>query len=76
MHLMLTAEGLAAHPMNQLVEVVDRDRQLKRHSATAQTLQAWTGRSEWRATFAFRTGYATQAMPHSARRGLAAVTVS
>ncbi len=72
-HLALTAEGLAAHPMNQLVEVVDRDKQLNRPSPTATLLAELSGDALWRPTFAFRTGYATRIVPRSARRSLVAV---
>jgi hypothetical protein len=72
-HLTLTAEGLAAHPLNQLVEIVDRDRQLGRASQTASLLADLTGDAMWKPTFAFRTGYATRVVPRSARRPLVAV---
>lgn len=73
MHLALTAEGLAAHPLNQLMELVDRDRQLARPSPTAALLAELSGDALWKPSFAFRMGYATRAVPRSARRSLAAV---
>ncbi len=72
-HLALTSEGLAAHPLNQLVEVVDRDKQLGRPSPTAALLAELAGGALWKPTFAFRTGYATRTVPRSARRPLVAV---
>jgi len=75
-HLQLTRDGLAAHPMNQLIEIVDRDRQLSRPSPTADLLTRLTGDALWRPTFAFRTGYATREVPRSARRQLASVVAS
>jgi hypothetical protein len=75
-HLALTAQGLAAHPLNQLMEVVDRDRQLARPSPTAALLARLAGLPGWRPTFAFRTGFATRAVPRSARRELAAVVTA
>lgn len=74
-HLELTRQGLAAHPLNQLIEIVDRDRQLGRPSPTAELLTRLTGDRLWRPTFAFRTGYATREVPRSARRQLASVVV-
>lgn len=75
-HLTLTATGLAAHPMNQLVEVVDRDRQLRRSSPTSQILLTLAGGSALSSTFAFRAGRALVQMPHSARRGAESVTLT
>lgn len=73
LHLQLTQQGLAAHPMNQLIEVVDRDRQLGRASNTERVLTRLSGDAQWRPTFAFRIGYATREVPHSARRPPTAV---
>lgn len=72
-HLLLTQGGLAAHPMNQLVEIVDRDRQLRRPSPTAQSLARMAGDAAWKPTFAFRSGFATREVPQSARRPVASV---
>lgn len=76
MHLLMTQAGLAGHPMNQLVEIVDRDRQLRRPSPTAQSLAVMAGDAAWKPTFAFRTGFATREVPHSARRPVAAVVTT
>ena len=72
-HLALTAEGLAAHPLNQLPELVDRDRDLGQDRGWRDTLQAIAGGSQ-QATFAFRFGYPTREVPHSARRPVQWVT--
>ena len=72
-HLQLTEMGLSAQPMNQLMEIVDRDRQLRRPSPTAESLQRWVGAAGGHATFAFRLGYAAESVPHSPRRPLQAV---
>ena len=71
--LELTAAGIASQPMNQMVEVVDRERQLGRPDAMARHLANWTG-DDWHATFAFRLGHAAREMPQSARRTLASVS--
>ena len=69
LHLAFTAEGLAAQPMNQVPEMVDRDRQLERNGP-------WMGRAsvfsegQGAVTFGFRYGYPTRDVPHSARRSL------
>jgi nitroreductase len=68
LHLGLTAAGLAAQPINQIIEWVDRERELGLPPAMATTLLTITGELAWKPTFAFRTGYPTRAMPHSARR--------
>ena len=70
--LELTAAGIAAQPMNQMFEVVDRERQLGRPDAMARHLADWTGH-DWHATFAFRLGHAARHVQHSARRTLASV---
>lgn len=71
--LELTAAGIASQPMNQMVEVVDRERQLGRPPEMARRLAGWTS-SDWHATFAFRLGHAAREEPHSARRTLASVS--
>ncbi len=72
-HLQLTEMGLSAQPLNQLMEIVDRDRQLNRPSPTADLLRRWVGAASGHATFAFRLGYALRSVPHSPRRPLQAV---
>lgn len=74
LHLALTAEGLAAHPLNQLPEMVDRDRDLGLDRGWRNMLSTITGSSQ-QATFAFRFGYPTRDVPHSARRPLEWVQV-
>lgn len=73
LHLGLTAMNLAAQPINQIIEWVDREHELKRPAAMAKTLESITGLLDWKPTFAFRAGYPTRAMPHSARRARADV---
>jgi len=72
-HLQLTEMGLAAHPLNQLMEIVDRDRQLKRPSPTSSLLARLAGEPGWAPTFAFRLGYPTREVPRSPRRKLSSV---
>jgi hypothetical protein len=69
LHLAFTTEGLAAHPLNQLPEMVDRDRQLGRDGGWRATLHRLTG-GAGQATFAFRYGVPLSDVPHSARRPL------
>lgn len=68
LHLWATVNGLAMQPINQLPEVVDRDRHLGRTSATATLLAELTGDATWRSTFAFRLGYPIKEVLPSARR--------
>lgn len=76
LHLAATTAGLAMQPVNQLVEVADRDRQLGREpSRVADTLDRLTA-GRGRATFCFRLGYAADAVPPSARRPLADLLLS
>jgi hypothetical protein len=67
LHLWGTSQGLAMHPMNQPIEVVDRDRQRNRPSPVAERLTALTGEG-WQATFSFRLGYGTVTAARSPRR--------
>ncbi len=71
--LELTAAGLASQPLNQMIEVVDRERQLGRDASMARRLASCSG-TGWHATFAFRFGHASRKVPHSARRALSSVS--
>ena len=55
------------HPINQAVEMVDRDRQLGRPPRYAQALAAVTG-PDWIPTFNFRIGYPRRVAKRSPRR--------
>lgn len=67
LHLALTLEGLVAQPLNQMPELVDRDRQLGRDSGWRERLSGIAA-GDGHATFAFRYGHPGRAVPHSARR--------
>jgi len=73
LHLLATARGLAMQPLNQPVELVDRERQLGRPPRAEAALAALTGAAEWKPTFAFRMGVPTRAAGPSPRRPLEAV---
>lgn len=74
--LQLTMTGLqiASQPINQIPEMIDRDRELNRPPAWAAKAAAITKRSAL-PTFAFRYGTPTRDVPHSARRALQDVLV-
>ena len=74
-HLWATTQGLGAQPINQPVEVVDRERTLNRAPQMAQVLAGITGDSAWQATFCFRMGYPTAEAPPSPRRPVENVIV-
>ena len=76
LHLMATAAGLAAQPLNQPVECVDRNAQLGRADSFQQDLRRLTGAGDWEATFTFRLGYAEKPAPLSPRRPLESVIKS
>ncbi|MCG8593937.1 MAG: hypothetical protein MI785_06110 [Kiloniellales bacterium] len=70
LHLWATSQGLAMQPMNQIVELADRQRQLGKEPEMAVRLAELLGDDRWQATFAFRAGYpAVEAVP-SPRRGV------
>src|SRR5689334_16213805 len=70
LRLLATSRWLAAQPINQPVEMVDRDRMLGRPPHAAATLAALTGAPEGKPTFAFRMGFPTRrAGPEPAATG-------
>ncbi|MBD2463060.1 hypothetical protein H6G89_18650 [Oscillatoria sp. FACHB-1407] len=75
MHLWATTQGLAAQPINQLPEMVDRELQLGEEPRTAQFLAQLSGDPLWKPTFAFRLGYPTLEGLVSARRPVEDVVV-
>ncbi|HKN00713.1 MAG TPA: hypothetical protein VJX23_09380 [Candidatus Binataceae bacterium] len=68
LHLWTTRMGLAAQPLNQLPERVDRERQLGLPASTEKTLATLSGDPGWRPTFAFRLGFPIRAASASPRR--------
>jgi hypothetical protein len=72
LHLAATGFGVALQPINQPIEMIDRERFLDRGDAWARRIEALAG-SGWQATFAFRAGLPTRAAPASPRRRLADV---
>lgn len=75
MHLWATMQELAMQPLNQPVELVDRQRSLGQHSPTALALAEITRDPRWQPTFVFRVGYPERSVPSSPRRDLADVVV-
>ncbi len=75
MHLFATTRGLAMQPINQPVELVDRERQLAREPVAARVLASLVGDPSWKPTFAFRLGYPTRDVPPSPRRAVGDVVI-
>lgn len=75
MHLWATTQGIAMQPLNQPVELVDRERQLNKPPHAAQVLAELTGEPAWKPTFAFRAGYPERAALASPRRPVEQVVV-
>jgi hypothetical protein len=73
LHLQATLSQLAAQPLNQLPELVDRERQLGTPAHTGKLLAKLLGDPEWHVTFAFRVGWPTRSVGPSPRRGIEAV---
>ncbi len=68
LHLTAVDRGLAMHPINQCVEIVDREKELAFPPRMAQTLAELIGTEDWHPTFAFRAGYPkTDALPSPRR---------
>lgn len=70
LHLAATAEGLAAQPLNQPVECVDRNAMLGRLDDFGPAIAKVTASAGWEPTFTFRLGVAEQAAGPSPRRAL------
>jgi hypothetical protein len=76
LHLAATTMGIAAQPLNQPVECVDRNAERGRSDEFGRALSRFAHAPDWEATFVFRLGYAeTPALP-SPRRPLSAVLVN
>ena len=70
LHLAATAQGLAAQPLNQPVEMIDRNQMLGRQDEFGSGLATFLREGGWEPTFVFRLGYAEREAPHSPRRRL------
>lgn len=73
LHLAATAGGLVAQPLNQLPEMIDRQRQLGRPPTFAAAAAPLLAGTDLRPTFAFRLGHAEAPAPASLRRPVGAV---
>jgi nitroreductase len=69
LHLSATALGLAMQPLNQPIEMIDRERQAGLGAHWAARMTQITG-EDWQATFSFRAGFASEIAPASPRRRL------
>ncbi|MBI3677370.1 MAG: nitroreductase family protein [Proteobacteria bacterium] len=76
LHLAATARGLAAQPLNQPVEMVDRNLMLGRADTFKPALAELARMDGWEPTFVFRMGYAEHEAPPSPRRSLEDVIIS
>ena len=74
LHLSAVVRGIAMQPLNQPVEMADRERQVGSGNAWATRLARLTG-DDWQATFSFRAGFATEGAPASPRRALGDVVM-
>jgi len=72
-HLLATAQGIAARPINEAVELIDIENAEGRPRAAEPKLAALIADSGWQPTFMFRMGYAKAGAPASPRRDLAQV---
>ncbi|HEY0283121.1 MAG TPA: hypothetical protein VGC27_10915 [Rhizomicrobium sp.] len=70
MHLVATANGYAAQPLNQPVEMADHDRALGNPDSFGRALREISGVQDWEAAFVFRLGYPERPALPSPRRPL------
>jgi hypothetical protein len=75
LHLAATMEGIAAQPLNQPVEMVDRHHMLGKQDEFGPALASLARASGWESTFVFRLGYAEREAPRSPRRPLTDVVI-
>jgi nitroreductase len=75
MHLKAAVMGLAAHPLNQMPERADRERQLGIEPRFGNALREMVGDPELRALMPFRIGYPTAEAKPSPRRDLKSVLI-
>jgi nitroreductase len=68
LHLWATANGIAARPMNEAIELVDHEQRQGRPPQADARLAELTGDPTWQPTFMFRMGYAVSPAPASPRR--------
>lgn len=68
LHLAATARGLVAQPLNQLPEMIDRQRQRGEPPRFATALAPLLAGTGLRPAFAFRLGHAAEPAPASLRR--------
>jgi nitroreductase len=73
LHLQATALGLVAQPLNQLPEMIDRERQLGRPAQFARAADRLLDDPAQRPAFAFRLGRAAGTAPASQRRPVSLV---
>lgn len=73
LHLAATAAGIAAQPMNQPVEMIDRNQMLGRTDPYRPALTKLAEAQDWEPTFTFRLGIAEREASPSPRRPLSAV---
>ncbi len=72
LHLSTVLRGLALQPLNQPIEMIDRERQAGRGADWSRRIADLTG-ADWQATFSFRAGFSSRSAPASPRRRLADV---
>jgi hypothetical protein len=75
LHLALTAANLAAQPLNQPVECVDRSATCGGVDSFGPAMVKFAGMPGWEPTFMFRLGVADRAAGPSPRRSLAEVLI-
>lgn len=74
LHLRGTLLGLGMQPLNQIPEVIDRERQLNKPPAMVAQIAPLLPDPAWRPTFGFRLGYPTRPAATAPRRDLSLAT--
>ena len=75
LHLLATSQGLAGRPVNEIVELVDFERQRDHPPEAEQFLASLAGDPNGEPTFMFRLGYPMRSAPASPRRSASQVVI-
>jgi hypothetical protein len=76
LHLLAMLHGAAMQPINQAVEIIDRERQLAQPRNWEKRIEALANAPGWEPTFCFRSGTCAHRAPPSPRRRLSDVLAS
>jgi len=75
LHLWATTQGIAMQPLNQPVEIIDREREFGNELYWKRKMESPTGDQNWYPTFAFRADYPLREALTSPRKPVSNVVI-